>query len=85
MNHLLRPAAAVLLCAATLQAHALTITYQGQLRQSGAPFTGLADLEFRLYDQSAGGTQIRLDAGLRPVPSRGRSVPCRDFSGLGTQ
>lgn len=34
------------------------ITYQGQLKQSGAPFTGLADLEFRLYDSLAGGTQV---------------------------
>ena len=33
-----------------------TITYQGQLQQSGEPFTGLADMEFRLFDSlSAGG------------------------------
>src|SRR6056297_2448085 len=35
-----------------------TFTYQGQLRQSGEPFTGMADLEFRLYDQLTSGTQI---------------------------
>ncbi len=35
-----------------------TITYQGQLRQSAAPFTGMADLEFRLFDQISGGSQI---------------------------
>jgi len=35
-----------------------TITYQGRLNQSGTPFTGLADLEFRLYDQMSGGNQI---------------------------
>src|SRR6056297_2440447 len=34
------------------------ITYQGQLKQSGTPFTGLADLEFRLYDSLAGGAQV---------------------------
>jgi len=34
------------------------ITYQGQLRQSGTPFTGMADLEFRLYDQLTGGSQV---------------------------
>ena len=37
---------------------ASSFTYQGQLRQSGEPFTGMADLEFRLYDQLSGGTQI---------------------------
>jgi len=35
-----------------------TITYQGQLRLSAAPFTGLADLEFRLFDAVSGGSQI---------------------------
>ena len=37
---------------------ASSFTYQGQLRQSGEPFTGMADLEFRLYDQLNDGTQI---------------------------
>ena len=37
---------------------ATSFTYQGQLRQSGEPFTGIADLEFRLYDQLSDGTQI---------------------------
>src|SRR6056297_2825299 len=35
-----------------------SITYQGQLRSSGAPFTGLADLEFRLFDQRSSGNQV---------------------------
>lgn len=35
-----------------------SITYQGQLRSSGTPFTGLADLEFRLFDQLSAGRQI---------------------------
>ncbi len=39
-------------------AQSTTFTYQGQLRQSGAPFTGIADLEFRLYDQLTGGNQV---------------------------
>ncbi|NKI36034.1 hypothetical protein HFP89_12760 [Wenzhouxiangella sp. XN79A] len=34
------------------------ITYQGQLRQAGTPFTGMADLEFRLYDSLSGGIQV---------------------------
>lgn len=40
------------------QAQATSFTYQGQLRQSGEPFTGTADLEFRLYDQLVSGSQI---------------------------
>src|SRR6056297_656716 len=35
-----------------------SITYQGQLRSSGAPYTGLADLEFRLFDQRSSGNQV---------------------------
>lgn len=39
-------------------AQSTTFTYQGQLRQGGEPFTGIADLEFRLYDQLTDGAQI---------------------------
>jgi hypothetical protein len=35
-----------------------TFTYQGQLKQSGAPFTGTADLECKLFDAFDGGIQI---------------------------
>lgn len=34
------------------------LTYQGQLRQAGEAFTGTANLEFRLFDQLASGSQI---------------------------
>lgn len=34
------------------------ITYQGQLKQNGAPFTGNCDMGFRLYDALAAGTQV---------------------------
>ncbi|NKI36036.1 hypothetical protein HFP89_12770 [Wenzhouxiangella sp. XN79A] len=34
------------------------ITYRGQLNQSGSPFTGLADLEFRLYDAPTGSSPV---------------------------
>lgn len=44
------------LCAPALAQQ--SITYQGQLRSSGSPFTGLADLEFRLFDQLSGGEQF---------------------------
>ena len=48
----------VLLLSTTVYAQSASFTYQGQLRQSGEPFTGMADLEFRLYDQFTGGSQI---------------------------
>ena len=34
------------------------ITYQGQLKQSGAPFTEMADLQFQLFDSLTGGSQV---------------------------
>lgn len=33
-------------------------TYQGQLKQSGAAFNGVADLEFRLFTLASGGSQV---------------------------
>ncbi|NJM38453.1 MAG: hypothetical protein HC845_11665 [Akkermansiaceae bacterium] len=41
-------------------------TYQGQLKQSGAPATGNYDLEFRLYAAASGGTAL---AGPVTVPN----------------
>ncbi len=35
-----------------------TFTYQGQLKQDGGPFDGLANLEFRLFDVDAGGAAL---------------------------
>ncbi len=37
---------------------AASISYQGQLKNGGSPYTGLADLSFALYDQVQGGSQI---------------------------
>lgn len=34
------------------------ITYQGQLQKNGSPFSGSANLEFRLFDASVEGAQI---------------------------
>mgnify|MGYP005848799209 CR=1 FL=1 len=45
---------AAILLSAGLLAQATTLTYQGQLRQFGTPFTGTANLEFRLFDQLSG-------------------------------
>ena len=48
----------LLLLQQTAVAQDTTITYQGQLRQSATPFTGMADLEFRLFDALTSGSQI---------------------------
>ena len=37
---------------------AAPINYQGQLQQQGQPFSGTANLEFRLFDSVGGATQI---------------------------
>ncbi len=36
----------------------VAITYQGQLQQQGQPFSGAVNLEFRLFDAAAGGSQV---------------------------
>src|SRR6056297_550836 len=43
---------------ATAPALAQPVSYQGRLMNAGAPFTGFADLEFRLYGQLVGGSPI---------------------------
>ncbi|NKI34129.1 hypothetical protein HFP89_02980 [Wenzhouxiangella sp. XN79A] len=50
--------AALLAAGAVHAGTTTTVTYQGQLRQAGAPFTGLADLEFQLYDQATDGNPV---------------------------
>lgn len=57
-NALLLLFACSLLWIPQADAQSTSFTYQGQLRQTGEPFTGTADLEFRLYDQLIDGTQI---------------------------
>ncbi len=45
-----------------------TFTYQGQLKQSGAPANGDFDLEFRLYDAATAGNQIGNAVMMPAVP-----------------
>lgn len=61
-NNLRRASASLLLVAASATAQPLdtTFTYQGELRTSGSPATGMHDLRFRLYDAPAGGSQVGL-------------------------
>jgi len=51
----------LLTLAAVSTARGEAFTYQGELRQSGEPFDGTADLTFRLYAAASGGTQIGTD------------------------
>ncbi len=40
------------------------VNYQGQLKEAGQAFNGLADVTFRLFDAEAGGVQIGVDVAL---------------------
>jgi len=48
----------IVLLGLALSLEAAPITYQGQLEQSGTPFSGSANLDFRLFDADSGGSQI---------------------------
>ena len=48
----------LVLAGGSAQALANTITYQGQLEQSGSAFNGSANLDFRLFDAASAGNQI---------------------------
>lgn len=60
----MRPALLVLLLLATLiswlssVAQGTAFTYQGRLRDSGTPATGIRDLRFAIYDAASGGNQV---------------------------
>lgn len=60
--------ACFLASAGPLFAQGVTLSYQGQLKQSGTPFDGLVDLEFRLFDALSGGTQVGLTRTFSDVP-----------------
>lgn len=60
--------AAMCLASAALAAPLGTgFTYQGKLQKDGAPYTGTADLLFRLHDDIAAGDQIGADVSLAGV------------------
>ncbi|MCH7702005.1 MAG: hypothetical protein IID37_09975 [Planctomycetes bacterium] len=64
--------AAVLVCCLAPQAGAQTplgsgFTYQGQLQEAGAPFDGLADFDFSLWDAEVDGNQIDSTLSLNDV------------------
>jgi hypothetical protein len=42
-------------------------TYQGRLEKGAVPYTGLADLTFRLHDDLGAGTQVGADVGIAGV------------------
>jgi hypothetical protein len=71
MRHLWVEVLFVLLAASAAQAQTplgTAFTYQGQLKQAGAPYNVPANFEFRLWDAVAGGTQIGLAVVANGVP-----------------
>ncbi len=71
MTRTLRPATSTLLAALALAAGlaiappqaiaeplGTAITYQGSLKNDGSPFSGQADIEFRVFDAAVGGAQV---------------------------
>ena len=59
---------AICLCATVVFAQTAAFTYQGRLSESGAVADGLYDLQFRLFDAPAGGTQQGPTLTLDDVP-----------------
>lgn len=57
--------------AAAAQGPGTAFTYQGELKDSGVPTTGAADLRFRLYDAAVGGTQVGNEVWLPPTALEG--------------
>lgn len=56
------------------------LTYQGELRQSGNPVSGTADLRFRLYTADAGGAQIGSEISMTNAAlTSGRFTAALDF------
>lgn len=58
----------LLFLSSPLAAQGVTLSYQGQLKQSGTPYNGLVDLEFRLFDSLSGGAQVGLTQNFSDVP-----------------
>lgn len=60
LRSLLLATALALACDATAaEPQSAALTYQGQIQRDGQPFTGLVDLDLRLFDADSGGIEIR--------------------------
>ena len=84
MNNLLIPAiagSAIIACApAAVSAPAgSTFTYQGNLTQGGTPFSGSANLQFRLFPAEVGGVQIGLTQSINTTVTDGVFTVDLDF------
>jgi hypothetical protein len=65
---------------ASAQPLTTAFTYQGELRTSGSPATGVHDMRFRLYDAPTGGNQVGLAICLDNIPiAAGRFTAALDF------
>lgn len=87
----IRPALSAIIASISLAASALAggtplgsaFTYQGQLKQGGSPYSGVAEFQFRLYDAATAGNQIgstiALMRGNAPTVSNGVFKATLDF------
>ncbi|MCL4789434.1 MAG: tail fiber domain-containing protein [Verrucomicrobia bacterium] len=67
LHSLLLGLAALAASATQLRAQGTTFTYQGRLEAAGAPYTGLAEMQFRLWDAASGGSQLGSTLTVTPV------------------
>lgn len=76
--------AALLLWTSAVSAQSGNFTYQGRLENNGVPFNGVANLEFRFFDQLEGGTSLGITTTAEnwPVNDGVFKIPLSMGSGL---
>src|SRR5262249_38511237 len=58
----------IAIAATSASAQSTAFTYQGQLKNGGAPANGSYDMTFRLFDADAAGNQVGADVPISGVP-----------------
>ncbi|HXG47061.1 MAG TPA: hypothetical protein VNO52_05505, partial [Methylomirabilota bacterium] len=61
------PALILTLQPTTARAQGTAFTYQGRLEAGGTPYTGLAEMQFSLWDAASGGSQLGTTLTVSPV------------------
>lgn len=68
MTHLRLLLACILVLAAATAAAQTAITYQGQLKRSGLPLTGMADMRFKRFESLTGNDPVASPITRNDVP-----------------